>query len=331
MKRSKCDVCLYTGKNIWFVVFVDDILLTGNLENINKTVHELKLKFNAKDMGHVKNYLGMEIERNGNTLTLSQEKFIEKILKQFSMYDCKPVETPMISNIQSEELPEKKKFIKKPYRELIGSLTYLSMMSRPDITYATSYLSRYLDKYTEDLWNAGKRVLKYLKGTKTMKITYTKSKHNSNKIMAYSDADWVGDTSDCKSTSGMSIFHCENLISWSSKKQTAVALSSAEAEYVAAAMCAAELLYVKGLCSEFGPCNVVMLLDNNSAIKMILNYENTKRSKHIDIKLHFIKDIIAKKLIQLEYVSSAENVADIMTKALCRVKLTHFRKILRLL
>lgn len=239
------------------------------------------------------------------------------------MSECKTMETPMEFNFQGSEKSEKV-LTNIPYRELIGCLTYLCMVTRPDICYATSTLSRYLDRPTEKLWNAAKRILKYLKKTSHMVLTYKKS--SSNIIASFTDADWAGDKQDRKSVSGMAIYHGANLISWASKKQQAVALSSAEAEYTAAAMCTAELLYVKGLNEEFsGKCSAVLYCDSTSAIKMIQNYENTKRSKHIDIKVHFIKDIVAKNLISVKYMDTKENVADIFTKALCSVKFNYFR------
>lgn len=173
-----------------------------------------------------------------------------------------------------------------------------------------------MDKYNEELWKAAKRILRYLKGTKELKLTYKKNEENT--ILAFSDADWEGDKIDRKSTSGSVIFHGENLIPWASKKQSAVTLSTVESEYIAGAMCAAELLYIKGLTSELGPvkCSVVMIVDNQSAISMMCNYENTKRSKHIDIKVHFLKDIVYKKFIEVKYVQSELNVADCLTKTL---------------
>lgn len=324
MKRSKQDVCLYIGENIWLILFVDDIILLGKSENIQKTVKKLEEEFKAKDLGSIKNFLGIEIEKKEKTLKLSQQKFIEKVLEKFNMKECKTASTPMEYNFQGSNKSEKV-ITNIPYRELIGCLTYLCMVTRPDICYATSLLSRYLDCPTEELWKAAKRILKYLKKTLDKGLTY--KKNSANIIESFSDADWAGDKQDRKSVSGMAIYHGTNLVSWASKKQQAVALSSAEAEYSAAALCTAELLYVKGLNEEFsGKCSAVLFCDSTSAIKMINNYENTKRSKHIDIKVHFVKDIVAKKLISVSYVDTKENVADILTKALCSVKFNYLRE-----
>ncbi|XP_045482187.1 secreted RxLR effector protein 161-like [Harmonia axyridis] len=135
-----------------------------------------------------------------------------------------------------------------PYRKLVGSLMYLACTSRPDIMYSVSYLSRYLDKPNKELVTAGKRILRYLKSTADKGLVYKKG---PEKLEAYSDADWAGDRSDRKSTSGSLILYGGNPISWFSKKQTCVALSTAEAEYVAAAVSAQELVNLKGVLSEF--------------------------------------------------------------------------------
>lgn len=321
MRRSRYDVCLYIGENIWLMLFVDDILLIGEDKKIEDIVESLKDEFNAKDMGNASTYLGIDIKIQENTLQLSQTRFIDKLLHKFNMSESKVIRTPMEVNFSNDSDIELKNV---PYRELIGTLTYLSMTTRPDITYATSYLSRFLDKPSEAVWQAAKRVLKYLKGTANLCLTYKKREVN---LLAFSDADWAGDRIDRKSTSGLVVYHGPNLVSWASKKQSLVALSTAEAEYVAAAYCTAELLYIKGLCSEFNnECCAELCIDNQSAIQMISNYENSKRSKHIDIKVHFIRDVAAKKMISLKYVTSEDNVADIMTKALCPNKFAYLRE-----
>lgn len=188
-----------------------------------------------------------------------------------------------------------------------------------------------MDKPTRSLWIAAKRVLRYLKGTMNKELTYhhQEKEENTNQfsnITAFSDADWAGDKTTRKSVSGALIYHQGNLIAWSSRRQRTVSLSSAESEYIAAASCVSELLFVKGLSVDFNEeCNVVLYVDNQSAIKMIHNSENTKHSKHIDIKYHFIKDIVNQNFLIVKYVSTSENTSDIMTKPLCSVKFCYFR------
>lgn len=263
----------------------------------------------------------MEITREEGKLKFNQKKLIEKVLQKFGMEECRGAHTPMEQGVMilDEEIIHD-----VPYRELIGCLTYISTTSRPDITYATSFLSRYLDKPTKTLWITAKRVLRYLKHTANKCLTYTKS--DKKQLLAYSDADWGSEKDNRKSVSGCAIFHNGNLVSWFSKKQSTVALSSAEAEYVAAAMSTSEIVYVKGISNNFNCVNneTYLLVDNQSAIKMIENNVNNKRTKHIDIKYNYIKDCVNNKIIMLSYVPTNENIADIFTKPLNAVKHSYF-------
>ena len=328
LKRSKGDVCLYTSKNLWLVLFVDDILLTGHDSEIESLIKFLKSEFNTKDMGELKCFLGTDIIRDKNSMKLCQQKLITKILQKYNMTDCKGVSTPMEVGFQFDDANA----VNVPYREIVGSLNYLAMITRPDICYATAYLGRFLDKPTAAVWKAAKRILRYIKNTKNLKLTFHRS-DKENAITAYADADWGSDKIDRKSVSGMAIYHNGNLISWSSKKQQTVALSTAEAEYLAAASCAAEILYLKNLAEDFSQndVNTTLLVDNQSALAMIQNYENTKRSKHIDIKVHFIKDIVAKGLVKVNYIPTEKNVSDIFTKPLCKAKFIGHRDNLKII
>lgn len=325
LKRSEYDVCLYVGDNVWLLLWVDDILLFGEKKRIEELACKLKKEFSAKDVGYLNCFLGTEIVRDKETIKISQHKLIEKILDKFGMTNCKEATNPMEAKF---EYDPNEPIIEIPYRELVGSLIYLAQISRPDITYATSYLSRFLDKPTQALWTAGKRVLRYLKKTKELSLVYRKDDPGNNmKLMCYTDADWASDKTDRKSVSGMAIFHCKNLVSWCTKKQQTVALSSAEAEYISSSVCTTEALYLKGLLADFTQqeTQCKLLVDNQGAIHMITNYENTKRSKHIDIKVNFIKDVFNKKLISVEYISSETNIADVFTKALNVSKFVFFR------
>lgn len=277
----------------------------------------------------VRNFLGAEITVKEYFIQISQRKLIDRILDKFNMKDCKGMRTPMETNFQANTTDTVLTDV--PYRELIGSLNYLAIISRPDIYFSVSYLGRFLDKPTNSVWRAAKRVLKYVSDTKHLCMTFRQNIEDEN-ILAYSDSDWGSDCSDRKSVSGMAVYYRGNLVSWSSKKQQTVSLSSAESEYVAAAACAAELLYLRGLTEDFAGQKVktVLNVDNQSAIAMINNYENTRRSKHIDIKAHFIRDIVLKGQIVIQYVSTGKNVADTFTKALCYDKFIMFRNLLNL-
>lgn len=324
-ERSQYDFCLYTKEDVWLIVFVDDLIITGDKNKVQDVVNNLKNKLNAKDLGEIRRFIGMEISRTSETLSITQKKYINKILQDFGMADCKGVSTPMITGFQVEKSEE---IIDVPYRKLVGSLMYLACTSRPDILYAVSYLSRYLDKPTPVLWTAGKRILRYLKNTVDTGLMYTRG---TEKLVAYSDADWAGDKTDRKSTSGSVVLYAGNPISWFSKKQTCVALSTAEAEYVAGAASAQEVVNLKGIISEFCKIESITLkMDNVSAISMAKSYENSKRGKHIDIKEHFIKDLLSKKVLDVEYVNSENNIADILTKPLCKEKFNNICSLVKI-
>lgn len=314
-KRSDYDNCLYYKEDCWMLIYVDDILLIGETKN---TKEALKNNFNAKDLGNMKVFLGMEIERNKEQIIIRQTKLIGKVLERFNMQDCNGVKTPMEANLQ---ISDDDRRIEVPFRELVGNLMYLTVTSRPDLAYPVGYLSRYLDRPTEQIWKAGKRVLRYLKETKDAGLIFKKS--SGSALHGYSDADWAGDRKDRKSVSGSMLFHGGNPIAWLSKKQNCVSLSTAEAEYIAAATTAQELMNVKGVQEHLGHNNndeVLLLVDNKGAISMAKNRENSKRTKHVDIKFHFIRDLIEKEELRIDYVSSCQNFADLMTKSLPKQK-----------
>lgn len=319
--RSKNDFCLYVGYKVLLVIFVDDILITGEDNEISKLINHLKIEFKAKELGEVKNFLGMEINRKGNEIKITQKRQIEKMLEKFNMEDCNGAKSPMTKGFQVENKEEE---IEVPYRMLIGSLMFVCTASRPDICYAVSYLSQYLDKPKNCVWIEGKRVLRYLKETINLGLTYQKGKEQ--KIETYSDADWASNKEDRKSTSGSVSRYCGNTISWFSRKQACVSLSTAEAEYIAAATSVCDLINIQGLSKDFNEdIKGILYVDNRGAIDMTQSFENSKRTKHIDIRYHFIKDLVISNTINIQYVESKSNLADMFTKVLSNEHYYKFR------
>ncbi|BES99547.1 Hypothetical protein2 [Nesidiocoris tenuis] len=328
--RSKTDACLYVNDGLWVVLFVDDCLVTGRPDRIAAFVKAMKDEFNAKDLGNLSCFLGMDIERDKHAMRISQKPFINRFLERFNFDGCRGSPTPMEAGHSIDPTHPK---IDVPYREVIGCLNYLATTSRPDLTFSTSYLGRFLDNPTEAAWKSAKRILRYVKGTQDLYLEFTKTESPKEDILlAYADSDWGSDTYDRKSVSGIAIFFYGNLISWSSKKQPTVSLSSAESEYYAASSCAAELLYLRNLVLDFTKIDTCprLLMDNQSAIFMANNYENSRRAKHIEIKVHFIRDVIAKGQMKTDYVPSSENIADILTKALPSVPFARLRKMMKI-
>ncbi|CAB0020915.1 unnamed protein product [Nesidiocoris tenuis] len=282
LRRSDSDFCLYVGHQTWLGVWVDDLLVIGL--GCEKLINALQTRFNAKDLGILRSFLGCDFHRNGSSLKFSQKSSITKLVEKFRVKDAKDVFTPMDSNFQVNL--DDPIITGVPYRELIGSLMFIACVCRPDIGFSVSFLSRYLDKPTHALWVAAKRVLKYLKTTADMGIIYTKSE-NDIPILGFSDSDWAGDCTDRKSTSGYLVYHFGNLISWMSKKQTIVAQSSFEAEYVSAAAAASELLYLKRICIDLGRTDdtAVLKMDNqtfrdcvgcNGHLQAVLHWPNIR-------------------------------------------------------
>uniref|UniRef100_A0A0K8T576 Reverse transcriptase Ty1/copia-type domain-containing protein n=1 Tax=Lygus hesperus TaxID=30085 RepID=A0A0K8T576_LYGHE len=323
-ERSQTDFCLYFKEDVWLILWVDDSLIVG--KEASTIIQALELEFNAKNLGEPRTLLGLELNRRSHRLFISQEKIVDGLLKKFRMEQCKGARSPMEERFQPTYAEDTD--LNLPFRELVGSLMYISICSRPDIAFATSFLSRHLHKPTQSLWKAGKRILQYLKTTAHYSLVYTRS-NSKQELEAYSDSDWAGDQQDRKSTSGTAIFIYGNLIAWSSRKQQTVALSTAEAEYLAAASTATDLVHFRQLACEVTRSDKVypvLKIDNQSAICLIKNYENSKRSKHIDIRAHFIKDQVEKQIISVEYVPTDHNVSDILTKALGTIKFCIFRK-----
>lgn len=209
---------------------------------------------------------------------------------------------------------------KFPYREAVGSLLYASNKTRPDIAYAVGYESRFADKTKDqDIVNV-KRTLRYLNGTKDFGIKYSVN-GKLDYIEAYCDSDFAGDQDTRRSTTGYVLMYCGGPIAWCSRRQPIVALSTAEAELIAAAECTKEVLYIKSFLSEILNLSVIanLKIDNQSAMKIIKNGVFNKRSKHIDVRYKFICEKVNSKDVYIEYCSSENQVADIFTKGLNRI------------
>lgn len=203
----------------------------------------------------------------------------------------------------------------KSYQSLIGSLMYLALCTRPDIAFAVGMLARFNSKPNQSHWTAAKRVLRYLRGTANFGVVYS---GNAN-LVGYSDADWAGSLDDRKSTSGYIFQVSGGPVSWRSKKQETVALSTAEAEYVALSSASQECVWMRKLVSELGTPPegpTVIMEDNQSCISMARNPQFHGRAKHIDIKHHFIREQVNSGAVDLQYCPTGEMLADILTKGL---------------
>ncbi|CAK9827765.1 Retrovirus-related Pol polyprotein from transposon TNT 1-94 [Anthophora retusa] len=344
-KRTPADQCVYVfGKDedrVILIIYVDDLLLASkNIEALNKIKSKFKTAFKIVDLGQVNNILGICVQREGTTgkIHLSQEKYIKELIKKFNMEEAKATHTPIESNtkITKEMGPtteeERREMLHRPYRELVGGLIYLANATRPDIAFAASTLSRFCSDPGKMHWILAKRVLRYLIETSHYKITYCKDGEN---LKAYTDSDWAGDTDDRRSCTGNVLILSGGPISWKAKKQPSVALSTMEAEYTALAEVSREVIYIIRLLSHMGFDKYVtkpikILCDNQSAIKLAKDAIYHKRSKHIDIKYHFTRELIEQKEITVEYIKTDSMIADIFTKALTKCKHNNCVKMLNM-
>ena len=322
---SGFDPCLYImtseGHCLFVLVYVDDVLVTGSsLEMIARTKNDLKTRFEMTDSGKCAFVLGIELlDGEDGSVTMCQRRYVDDVLKRFGMDECKAVASPVdvSSRLVSSNSASK---IDVPFREAVGALMHLTTATRPDIAYAVSFVSRFMENPQEEHWVAVKRIFRYLQGTKMHGICYKPSA--TIDFRGYSDADWAGDVADRKSTSGYVFMLLGAPVSWGSKKQPSVSLSTSEAEYIALSLAIQEGKWIHRLLCEImtaaneeGP-ELMIHEDNQSCIKMTKNPVNHGRAKHIDIKYHHIRDEVKRGEVKLEYCETTVMLADIMTKGL---------------
>jgi hypothetical protein len=242
-------------------------------------------------------------------------KYTQDLLKRFGMKDAKPTKTPMGTDRHLDLDKGGKSVNQKAYRSMIGSLLYLCA-SRPDIMLSVCMCARFQFDPKECHLMVVKQILRYLVSTPCFRIWYPMG--STFDLIGYSDSDYAGCKVDRKSTSGMCQFLGRSLVSWSSKKQTSVALSIAEAEYVAAGQCCVQLLWMRQTLRDFGYnlSKVPLLCDNESAIRLVDNPVEHNRTKHIDIRHHFLRDHQQKGDIDIYHISTENQLADIFTKPL---------------
>ena len=332
---------------------VDDLLITSKrLKDLNWLKRSLEAKFNIKDLGPCEFYCGMIIERDDKkgTIKIHQRSYVEQVLERFESelsklnpslfldnkipdisYTCPtPGRTDYIAtkadSPTDDNLEEKERMAQLPYRSIIGALMYLTY-TRPDISYNLILLSRFGNNPAYTHFEELLRILRYIRGTKDKGLTYRRLKNDtltfSQQLIneAYADANFASDIDDRKSTSGICIFLNGGLIACSSTKQNTVSISTCESEYISLSLCLTEILWFRNLMTELG-INLnsphVVHEDNQACISIAENPGTTKRSKHIDIKYHFIRDHVTRKTIILRYCPSKLQIADILTKTLPR-------------
>jgi hypothetical protein len=358
LTRSELDPCLYfkmeNGTLVGIViVYVDDILIGGTDEQVTEVSKNLRRQFNMteNDVGH---FLGIRVERNKDgTILLTQDAYVDKLLTTFDMQECATrntpageilkAGTPQPEGEEQEEIPE--------YRRLLGALQYLSITTRPDITFAVNQAARFCQRPTRDHLTAAKRILRYLKATKHFGLKYepvrkkdgaasTIAGHSSfrfnergakcvqqtneamkqDALRGFADADWATDTSDRKSQSGYVFMVYGGAVSWRSKKQPTIATSSCEAEIISLSMSMKEALWLRMLMTELKLINpdepTKVFEDNQGAKALVSDPKFSDRSKHIDIQFLRIREEIRNKKLVIPYCSTKDMLADMFTKPL---------------
>ena len=309
-------------------VYVDDLIIGSvNLTLLEEVKAALSSEFQMKDLGNASYVLGISVRRFGDTLFLSQKKYAKEILKKFGMEDCHGCKTLMERGELLDDAKSKICDEKIPYRAAIGSLMYLMTSTRPDLATSVSMLSRYFSEPRVVHWIAVKRVLRYLASTLDFGLKFRRSR--DAKISGFSDADWAGDVQTRRSRSSYIFLYGGGPISWQSRLQDIVTLSSAEAEYVAATEGAKESVWISNFLKSVRAPNsrLELFVDNQSAIKLANNPVYHQRTKHIDVRYHKIREWVAEKRLELKYVHTRENAADFLTKIVSPAVFEHNREL----
>jgi len=331
--KTTSDHCVFVKQfaNNDFIIlllYVDDMFIVGqNASRIDRLKKQLGMSFAMKDFGPAKQILGIRIirDRNEKKLWLSQEKYIKGVLQRFHMEKAKAVSTPLgthfkLSCKQSPSTQEEKTDMDKvPYASAVGSLIYAIVCTRPDLGHAVGSVSRFLSNPRREHWNAVKWIMRYLCSTSSLKLCFGSGKPV---LVGYIDFDMVRDIDSRRSTSGYLITFGGRAIAWQSKLQKCVALSITEAEFIVITEACKEMLWVKKFLQELGFSQerYVLLCDSQSAIHLGKNSTFHLKSKHIDVRYHWIRDVLNDKLLELEKVHVDENGFDRMTKSLSRWK-----------
>jgi len=319
--ESKADYSLFTFQKgdllIILLIYVDDILITGTSSSyIFSLIQNLGRLFSMKDLGPLHYFLGLEAVYSTTGLHLTQTKYTMDLLFRTKFQDVKPISSPAnagkkLSLYDGDPLSDPTEF-----RSVVGALQYLTL-TRPDICFAVNQVCQFLHQPTTHHWTAVKRILRYLKDTPDHGLFY---QPGSLLLEAYSDADYAGCPDDRHSTGGYCVYLGHNPISWSAKKQRTVSRSSTEAEYRQLAYTAAELSWIRSLFKDLGIrlSTPRIWCDNISSISLASNPVFHARTKHLEVDYHYVRDKVVRKELEVCYLSTTDQVADIFTKGLSK-------------
>ena len=329
--QSKQDPCVFfkitSIEYTLLCVVVDDLLICSNKDEFSsKLIQILSKRFKIKDLGQPEYVIGIHLkyDRKNKILQLNQKLYIENMVNRFGQKDSQgsllPADPYTKLRVEMDSPPST-----QPYRSIVGSLLYATI-TRPDIATIVSQLSRYLNKPQQAHWNAAIRTLRYLKTTKDKTLVYKPSQNKNEELKIYTDSSWNNNPDNSRSRSGYIITFNNCMINWKSKLQPIVALSSAEAEYIALCDAGKEAIWLKRFIQElkFNQSSVQIFIDNQSAIQMSKHHMVKPRTKHIALRYHWIREQILNKQIILIYIPTDKNIADTMTKNLNKQKFFGF-------
>lgn len=332
-RQSYNDPCLYSKKindgYCYVIVYVDDLIVASSTtEQMMQIENIFKPHFRMQNLGPIRHYLGMEVTQDGEgNFELNQSAYIMKIASDFGLRDAKAARTPMEvcygKSDTSQQLDNNTK-----YRQLIGRLLYLSVNTRPDISASVSILAQRVSNPSNEDWNQLKRVVRYLKSTHQLKLKLSMVQSDKLALFGYADATWADDRFERKSNSGRIIYFNGGTISWACNKQSMVASSSCEAEFISLCEASKEVKWLRQLLVEMHEpieSHTTIYEDNQSCIVLVRDHKFSYKTKHIDTRYKMIRDLVKKGIIDCEYCPTEEMVADLLTKPLSSIKHDYFR------
>ena len=342
------DSCVFVQRGDSYVMFialyVDDLLLfSSSLPRLIHLKSKLCQLFEMTDMGEAHYILGLKITRNRSArqLSLSQQEYVRRVVERYGMTNCNPTSTPLAAGtiLSKDDCPPTPSATPvtingHTYASVVGAVMYAMLGTRPDLAYSVGCLSRFNSNPGETHVTALKHVLRYLAGTTDYQLVYGSSStsvahHNDNNqaapftVFGYCDSDYAACVGERLSVAGWVFMAAGGATSWQSQKQKAVALSTVEAEYMAACAASKEGVWQRAILAQAGVSTghaMLILTDNQGAMALAKNPNHHQRSKHIDVRYHYVRRQVAKRVIQLEYIATVEQAADQLTKPLSKLQ-----------
>jgi hypothetical protein len=309
------------------LVYVDDIIFECNNDSLLQWfAFSMESKFEMSMIGELSFFLGLQITQKSEGIFLSQEKYLREMLKRFQMEGSKAMGTPMVTGCKLSKDSDSPDVDQSSYRSMIGSLLYITA-SRPDIMHVVGIVGRYQATPKQSHLLVVKRIFRYLKETMNYGLWYPKNQNFQ--LSVYSDVDWANCMDERKSTSGGVFFLGDSLVAWLSKKQGSISLSTTEEEYIVVATCCTQVLWMIQTLVDMEvkyTTSIPIHCDNTSAISVSKNLVFRSKTKHIPIKYHFMREKVTNKIVQVHYIPTKEQIADIFTKPLAKTPFEYLRQ-----